>query len=119
MSTQKGSTALHQKLVKDFQLEVPKHFSDLIVITYTVGMFRDFELAERIIRAGVAGVPDLIVFGPSLYVFFDAKTGNAVFSKEQKNWKRVMKEINGAERVFKLTSVAQGIEILKGIYAKK
>jgi len=76
-------------------------------------MFRAFDNPDRIIRAGVKGVPDLMVLGRNFYLFFDAKTGNARFTKEQNNFKERLREIAGAELVYKLTSVEQGLAIIK------
>ena len=113
-----GSTALHQKLVKDFQLEIGIRYEDVVFIPYTVGMFRDFDTANRIIHAGIKGVPDCIVLGVGWYLFFDAKTGGATYTKEQAAFAKRMYEINGHERVFKLRSVNQGIDIINDIRAR-
>lgn len=114
MNFESGSTAKHQDLVKAFPVAACKEFSDIVVIPYTVGMFRDFELAERIVRAGIKGVPDLLVLGCGFYIFFDAKTGKAKFTKEQAAFKERIKVINkGTDHVYKLTNIEQGLNIIK------
>jgi len=78
-----GSTKEHQDLIKAFFKAVSFTFPDIIVLPYTVGMFRDFDSAERIIHAGYKGVPDTLILGFRWYLFFDAKTGKAKFSPAQ------------------------------------
>jgi hypothetical protein len=109
-----GSVFEHQNLIKAFCKAVSVEFPDVFILPYTVGMFRDFETASRIIRAGIKGVPDLVILGDGWYLFLDAKTGNARFSKEQLAFKARIESINkNRSIVFKLTSVTQGISILK------
>lgn len=111
---ERGSTQAHQNLVKSFPVAACKEFEDIVVIPYTVGMFRDFELAERIIHAGLKGVPDLLVLGCGYYLFFDGKTGKARFTKEQTAFKERLKIINkGTDHVYKLTSIEQGLNIIR------
>ncbi len=111
---ERGSTQEHQNLVKRFPVEACKAFPDIVVIPYTVGMFRDFDSAERIIHAGLKGVPDLLVLGCGFYLFFDGKTGKAKFTKEQTAFKTRINEINkGTDHVYKLTNIEQGLEIIK------
>jgi len=78
-----GSTKEHQDLGKAFCKAVSAEFPDLVMLPYTCGMFRDFDSAERIIHAGQKGVPDWLVLGCGWYLWFDAKTGFAKFTKEQ------------------------------------
>ena len=111
---ERGSTQAHQDLVKAFMKAVCAEFSDITVLPYTVGMFRDFDSAERIIHAGVKGVPDILILGCGFYLWFDAKTGKAKFTPEQSAFKKRMSEINkGTEHVYKLTSIEQGLNIIK------
>ena len=111
---ERGSTQEHQNLVKAFPVAACKMFDDIVVIPYTCGVFRDFDSAERIIHAGIKGVPDLLVLGNGFYLFFDGKTGKARFTKEQSAFKARIDSINkGTEHVYKLTSVDQGINIIK------
>jgi hypothetical protein len=111
---ERGSTQKHQNLVKAFPVAACHAFDDIVVIPYTVGMFRDFELAERIIHAGLKGVPDLLVLGCGFYLFFDAKTGKAKFTKEQAAFKERIKQINkNMDHVYKLTNIEQGLDIIK------
>lgn len=109
-----GSTAKHQALLKNFDLAVGQSFDDVIIIPYTVGMFRDFDSAERIIRAGYPGIPDRLVLGSGWYLFFDGKTGHATFTKEQRAFRDRLMTINkGEEVVHKLKSVDYGLEIIR------
>lgn len=113
-SFDQGSTQAHQELGKAFFKAVSLHHADMLMIPYTVGMFRDFDSAERIIHAGQKGVPDWIVFGKGFYLFFDVKTGKARFTTEQNNFKLRISQINGGtDHVYKLTSVEQGLNIIK------
>ena len=114
----KGSTLLHQNLVKEFHKAVSARYENVIVLPYTVGMFRDFDTAERIIHAGMKGVPDLLVIGKNFYLFFDAKTGKADFSKEQKAFKARVLQITGEDLVHKLTSVQVGLNIIGSHYER-
>lgn len=118
-----GSTQAHQDLGKALYKVVSSTYPDLVMIPYTVGMFRDFNTADRIIHSGIAGVPDWIIFGNGFYVFFDVKTGKATFSKEQRAFALRIKELNiGTDYVYKIKSVDQGLNILKnivGFHAKK
>ena len=118
-----GSTQAHQDLGKELYKAVSRTYPDLVMIPYTVGMFRDFHTADRIIHAGIAGVPDWLIFGCGFYVFFDVKTGNATFSKEQRAFSIRIKELNkGTDYMYKVKSVDQGLNILKnivGFHAKK
>lgn len=109
----KGSTEAHQDLGKAFFKALSAQYPDLVMIPYTVGMFRDFDSAERIVRAGQKGVPDWIVFGNGWYRLLDAKTGKARFSTEQKEFAYRLNVLNSADMVFKLTSVEQGLEIIR------
>ena len=110
-----GSTALHQDLIKAFTKAVTKEFPLVTIIPYTVGLFRDYETAERTIRAGVAGVPDLIVvLSTGGVIFLDAKTGKATFNKNQRMFKNRLLISTGTDRVFKLKNVEMGLDIIRG-----
>lgn len=114
MVAPRGSTFAHQELIKQFRLAVTQNFGlSVMVVPYTVGMFRDFDTASRIIHAGEKGTPDLLVLGSRFYLWFDAKTGKASFTKEQLFFKKRIDALNDYESVFKLTSVEQGIKIIK------
>jgi len=115
----KGSTLAHQNLLKEFSKAFSYRYPELTLLPYTVGVFRDFDSAERIIHAGIKGVPDLIVFGNKFYIFLDAKTGGANFTKEQKAFRDRMKEVNkGKDVVFKLKSVEDGLALVGTFYEK-
>jgi len=111
----KGSTELHNKLKKEFMIMVSRTFDDAFAITYDVGFFRAWSNPEIPVRCGVVGVPDIIVFVQTEYVLFDAKTGKAVFSTEQKSFAKTIKEIAGEHRVYKLTTINRGLEIIETI----
>lgn len=114
MNNQKGSTAAHQDLQARFIIAVSKEFMDLRVLTYTNGMFRAFDDPDRIIRAGQKGVLDLCVFGHQKYLWFDTKTGNAVFTKEQRYFAEDMQYVNGDKNVaLKLKSIEQGLAAIR------
>lgn len=108
-----GSTFEHQNLLKAFNKAVSREFPNTLILPYTVGMFRDFDTASRIIHAGIKGVPDLIILGSGWYLILDAKTGHAKFSKEQLAFKKRILEINGKDLVHKLTSVEQGLLLIR------
>jgi hypothetical protein len=114
MNFDHGSTQEHQNLVKQFIKAVAKEFPDLMVLPYTVGMFRDYDSAERIIHAGEKGALDTVVFGNGWYLWFDGKTGHATFKKEQKDFVARIKTINGGtDHAYKLTSVEQGLNVIR------
>lgn len=114
MNFEQGSTQEHQNLVKEFTKAVCKEFPDVMILPYTVGMFRDFDSAERIIQAGEKGVLDTVILGNGWYLWFDGKTGHAVFKKEQKAFVARLKEINnGTDHGYKLTSVEQGLNVIR------
>ena len=111
-------TVAHQNLVKQFTVKVAVTFPELIVLPYTVGMFRAFDDPNRIVRAGLKGVFDMIVLGCGWYLFFDAKTGKAVLTKEQRAFKNRVTDLNGGQvHAYKLGSVAMGMDIIKGVMA--
>ena len=113
----KGSTLQHQNLVKEFMIEVSRRYENTMILTYTNGMFRAFDNPDRIIRAGVKGAMDLLVMGNGFYLWFDAKTGNAKLTKEQKFFRERLNVINnGREVAHKLPSVEAGLEIVKWHY---
>ena len=116
MSFKKGSTAQHQNLVKSFMVACSKEFPNMMILTYTNGMFRAFDNPDRIIRAGMKGVLDLLVLGNGFYLWFDAKTGNARFTKEQRAFRERLEQINGKIVAFKLSSVESGINEIRGFY---
>lgn len=119
----KGSTQAHQDLGKAFFKAASIAYPDIVIIPYTVGMFRDFDTANRIIHAGQKGVTDWLIFGAGWYLFFDIKTGKAKFSKEQMAFKKRIAEINtSGEYVYKINSVEQALNIIKNakeFYARK
>lgn len=89
-----------------------------MVLTYTNGMFRAFDNPDRIIRAGMKGVLDVLFLGPGFYLWFDAKTGKAKFTKEQKAFRNQLEYINGKVVAFKLTDIEKAIETIRGFYDK-
>lgn len=104
----------HENLLKKFDKAVTSRFEKVVVLPYTVGMFRDFTTAERIIRAGQKGVPDrLVLLSNGQYLWFDGKTGNAVFSKEQRAFRDWLKYCTNTDRVFKLTCVKSALDIIE------
>jgi len=104
----------HENLLKKFDKAVTLKFPKVIVLPYTVGVFRDFETSTRIIRAGVKGVPDrLVLLSTGGYLFFDAKTGNATFSKEQRAFKARIEYCTDTVRVFKLKNVDDALRIIE------
>ena len=105
-----GSTEMHNKFKKEFMISVSEKFSDVMVIPYDVGFFRAYSQPDIVVRCGQEGVPDTIVLGCGWYLLLDMKTGKAKFQANQKAIKARIAEINkGRERVFKITSVHQGL----------
>ncbi len=109
----KGSTLQHQNLVKDFMIAVSKEFPNVMILPYTNGMFRAFDNPDRIIRAGQKGVMDLLVLGKGFYIWFDAKTGHAQFTKEQRAFRDRLTEINEWGVAFKLSSIEYGLKVIR------
>lgn len=111
----KGSYQEHQALLKKWQIEVTRFNPEIITLENPVGMFRDFETAERIIRIGQKGTLDnqLILPGGKI-LFFDVKTGKySNFTKEQKFFKERVDKTCGYEAAFKLRDIDKGLEILE------
>lgn len=112
-SKAKGSTQLHEKLKKEFVIMVARTFSNAIVIPYDVGFYRAWKEPEKPVRCGLAGVPDLICFLPNSYLLFDAKTGKNKFQENQKLFALQLKNLTGREKVFKLSTIKHGLEIIE------
>jgi hypothetical protein len=112
----RGSTELHEKFKKEVMVVVPKKFEDVIVIPYDVGFFRAWSDPDIPVRCGMVGVPDLIALGKDFYYLFDTKTGKNELSKEQKNFREIIYDINGKHRVHKLNTIRQALEIIAGEY---
>jgi hypothetical protein len=85
----------HTKLVNDIAVESSGlHFCRLFKMN--VGMA---EIKGREIRYGTPGIPDLVGFvknksGHALFVGVEVKTGDAVLSKEQKNFHTMLKNFD-------------------------
>lgn len=109
----RGSTELHNKLKKEFTVMVSRMFPNVIIIPYDVGQFRAFSNPDAIVRCGQYGVPDLIVLGKNYYLFFDAKTGRNSFQKNQKAFAARVEAVNEDKRVFKLSTIKNGLEIIE------
>jgi len=116
-STARGSTEQHNKFKKEFMICCSYQFPDITVIPYDVGFVRAYNQPEICYRVGQEGVPDTIVFGKDFYLFFDMKTGKNRLQENQIDFKNRIKDINkGIDRVFKLTSVIQGLEVISVNY---
>lgn len=95
-------------------------FPLVTVLPYTVGMFRDFHTAKRVIHAGVPGVPDRIVLlSNGEYIFFDSKTGNARLSKSQNIFKKRLQYCTKTERVFELRNVSDALKVIEDYERRK
>lgn len=96
---------------------VSKKFNNAIVLPYDVGFFRAYSQPEIIVRCGQAGVPDTIVLGCGWYLLLDMKTGKNKFQKNQVDFKeRVAQVNNGRQRVFKISTVNQGLCLIENCY---
>lgn len=113
----RGSTEMHNKFKKEFLISASKKYPDVMVIPYDVGFFRAYSQPDIIVRCGQEGVPDTIVFGCGWYLLLDMKTGKAKFQKNQIACKNRIAQINkGRERVFKITTVNQGLCLIGNCY---
>lgn len=103
----------HQNLVKNVMIAISNEHPDVLLIPYTVGMFRAWDNPDRVVHAGRAGVPDLIAFGKGWFLFMDAKTGKADFNDNQKNFIRRVAEIMGNHsHVKKIRSVSDALALI-------
>lgn len=110
----KGSTQMHNKFKQEFILTVPKFYPDVVVIPYDVSKVRAMSQPDIIYQVGQVGVPDTIVFGNSWYLLLDMKTGKATLQPNQKRFKKRIADVNkGIERVFKVKSVRQCLNLIR------
>lgn len=108
-----GSSRAHSNLLSAFDKAVTKERPRVLIIPYTVGIFRDYETAERIVKVGMPGVPDrILLLSNGSYLLLDAKTGGATFSKSQRNFDGAVFHSCGHGRMFALRSVEQGLELI-------
>lgn len=113
----KGSTELHNKFKKEFMISAAKEFFNIVVIPYDVSFVRAYSEPERCFQVGQTGVPDIIVFGNGFYYLLDTKTGKNNLQPNQKVFKTRIAGVNkGVDRVFKINSVSQGLEIIRPAY---
>ena len=112
-STVAGSTEMHNEFKRQFTVTVPKHFKDAFVLPYDVGFVRAFTQPEICYQMGQQGCLDTLVIVPKATLWFDMKTGKAVLQPNQKAFIRTLKEIHGSDRGFKLSSIKQGLDIIK------
>ncbi len=109
----KGSTPLHNKFKKEFMIKCAQAFYNIVVIPYDVGFVRSYSQPEICYRVGQEGVPDTIVLGKGWYLLLDMKTGKATLQKNQKAFQQRILEVNeGFHRVYKINSVAQGLQLI-------
>lgn len=115
-STVQGSTENHNKFKKQFIKVVNKTFLKSMVIPYDIGFVRAYSQPEICYKIGQDGVLDTIVIIPNHVLFFDMKTGNARLSTLQKAFIKQVKLINGVDKAFKINSIKEGLDIIKGFY---
>ena len=118
-STIEGSTENHNEFKRQFTVCVPKEFINSMVLPYDVAFVRTYSQPEICFHVGQKGVLDTIVEIPNASLFFDMKTGKAKLSPLQKNFVKMMKEIKGVDVAFKITSVRQGLNIIRGFYGEE
>ena len=115
----KGSTELHNDFKRKFMVVCSRSFPDISIIPYDVGFFRAYSQPDIVVRCGQEGVPDTIVFGDGFYLLFDMKTGKNKLQENQVNYKNRIAEINkGKDKVFKVNTIFQGVELIKREYEK-
>lgn len=110
----KGSATLHNQFKKEFEIYVPQHIDNVMVIPYDVAFVRAYSEPEKCFMMGMEGVLDTIVITPDKTFFFDLKTGNAKLSKKQLDFCIAIKRIYGEPRAFKINSCIQGIQLIEG-----
>lgn len=116
----KGSTELHNKFKREFTICASKEFPDISVIPYDVAFVRAYSQPEICFQMGQKGVLDLIVFGNGWYLLLDTKTGRNNLQTNQKDYRDRIKEINqGVDKAFKINSIIQGLELIRGQYGEK
>lgn len=117
-SKERGSTELHQRFKKEFTISVSKEFDSAMVIPYDIGFVRAYSNPDICYKIGQDGVLDTIVVTPKATLWFDMKTGMATLSKEQRAFKERIFQIHGEHRAFKISSVEQGLKIIRFFYDK-
>lgn len=116
-SKEAGSTTLHNQFKKEFEIYVPQHFVNVMVIPYDVGFVRAYSEPEKAYMMGMEGVLDTIVVLPQATFFFDVKTGGNKLTKKQLDFCIAIKKIYGSNRAFKINSCSQGIALMQSILA--
>ena len=113
----RGSTELHNKFKREFMICASRAFPNVSIIPYDVGFYRAWSDPDVPVRCGQEGVPDTIIFGCGWYLLVDQKTGKATLQDNQKMYKRRIAEINnGVEKVFKINSVFEGLQLIREQY---
>jgi len=109
-----GSTELHNEFKSKFMVSVGEYFPLVTIIPYDVAFVRAMSQPEVMFQVGRKGVPDTIAFGCGWYEFFDMKTGSARLTKKQRDFQtQIRANNNGRDRVHKLTTIREGLEIIK------
>jgi len=86
----------HQNLVKKFKLEFPKHIPNMRVFDRHVGLlYTKRGTPMQINKKGMSDLYGIItVNNIAIHIEIEAKTGKAVLSKEQKQWKKFCENFN-------------------------
>lgn len=106
--------AAHEDLLAKFDKAVTKKFPMVIVLPYTCSLFRHYNNPERVVYVGRKGVPDrLVLLSTGGFLWFDAKTGKAALTKEQRAFKKCLQYCTNTERVFKLTNIEDALSIIE------
>lgn len=82
----------HQNLIKRFKLAFPKEIPKMRVFDRHVGLLYTKRGTPMMINK--KGMSDLYGIVNGIHIEIEAKTGKAVLSKEQKNWKKFCENFN-------------------------
>ena len=104
----KGSTALHQKIVKTVLLKLTSTYSR--VWANNTGMIKT---EDRVVRFGLKGSSDIIGIYKGLFLGVEVKTGNATQNKFQKNFQKMVCEMGGIYVLITEKNVEHVLDIVE------
>lgn len=109
-----GSTSEHQRVVKLVLLKMTMPYCR--VWANNTGMIKT---DDRVVRFGLKGSSDILGIYKGLFLGIEVKTGNAVQSKDQKNFQIMVEKMGGIYVVCKDINVNQIVENVEQAYVKR
>lgn len=113
-TNQKGSTELHQFVVKSILLDMTTAYSR--VWANNTGMIKT---EDRVVRFGLKGSSDIIGIYKGLFLGIEVKTGNAKQSKFQLNFEKMICAQGGIYVLINDKNVKQVRNIVEQVYRER